>query len=292
MAETIVARKIVGFENVPFFSGSEDVAVWMETFEMFQKVYRWTEEECVSILPLRLMGSAKSWYRSVAQTANWATLKGLLKAQFEVKRSNASMIGALARIRQNPSERVLEFQTRFLEVVNLLPDPLSDAAIVEFFVDGLLPYIKEKVTSLVAHPLVMNQVIEVAKRFCPSLHSAVNNTNSGDVRFANHVGRDEPSNEQLKNMIWDLRQEIRHRDHEFMANRVEKNFQSAPENRHYQGRDQGHQRRPFRPWVGFTGCHLCKGNDHIIADCPERKAFNEYVAKKKSSDSGNSPASA
>ena len=81
------------------------------------------------------------------------------------------------------------FQTRFLDLLSLLPNPLHAATTVEFFVNGLLPQVKEKVTSLAVYPLEMGQVIEVAKRFCPSNQPRVQVV-PGDARIAYMASQD------------------------------------------------------------------------------------------------------
>lgn len=57
-------------------------------FEMFQKVYRRDNEDCASILPLRLASTATSWFRSLTSNEEglgWKTLKAALRAQLEVR---------------------------------------------------------------------------------------------------------------------------------------------------------------------------------------------------------------
>ena len=223
--ESVVTKRTVGFENVPLFDGIDNVEIWLETFEMFQKVNRWSNEECAAILPLRLSGAARSWFRTRADDATtWEALKSALRAQFEVRHSNSSIISLIDRIRQEPTERVLTYQTRFLDLLALIPNPLHEAASVEFFINGLLPPLKEKVTSLAVYPFEMNQVVEVAKRFCPSLLPRAQ-PHFGDARVVYHATQDRgDSVQELRMMVDDLRHELR-------------NVAVANEERQYAGRN-------------------------------------------------------
>jgi hypothetical protein len=83
--ESVFKKRTVGFENVPLFDGIDN---WLETFEMFQKVSRWINDECAAILPLRLSRTARSWFRSrirADEATTWEALKSALRAQFEVR---------------------------------------------------------------------------------------------------------------------------------------------------------------------------------------------------------------
>lgn len=290
MSETEINQKrTMGFENVPLFNGTDSAENWLETFQMFQKVNRWTEDECVVVLPLRLTGPARSWLRSLKpeEVSSWESLKSAFRAQFEVRHSNAEIIGLIARIRQEPNERVQAFQTRFLDLVGLLPNPLPEPTKVEFLVNGLLPSLKEKVTSLSSIPMEMVEVMDLARRFCKSGQPQVP-LESGDARVVYHASRDrlDPV-EEIKSMIADLQAEVR--EERFYANRVghreRENFSHTPVNRNYQG-GQHNQPRPRR--APTDGCFICKG-PHYKVDCPE---LAEYELFRNSRRSGNSPASA
>ena len=294
--ESVLTKRTVGFENVPLFDGIDNVEIWLETFEMFQKVNRWSDDECAAILPLRLSGTARSWFRSrirADDATTWEALKSALRAQFEVRHSNSSIISLIDRIRQEPTERVLTYRTRFLDLLALLPNPLHEAASVEFFINGLLPPLKEKVVSLAAYPFEMNQVVEVAKRFCPSLQPRAQ-PHLGDARVVYQATQNRgDSVEELRMMVDDLRNELRNvavaNEERYHVNRVgyqqiDRREFLPPVNRNYQGRNgQGRMRRPL------DGCFICRG-PHYMSYCPDHENFEKF--RKSSKQAGNSPASA
>lgn len=281
----VAIKRTVGYENVPTLDGTENVVSWLETFVLFGKVNRWSEEECIAVLPLRLTNSAKSWYRSHSETAieevkSWSLLKTALREQFEVKHTNAAVIGCLGRVRQNPTERVLEYHTRFLDLVHLLPDPLPSATIAEFFVEGLLPSLKEKVINLAVIKPTMSQALEVAKRFCLSLQSATTSPrHSDDARVVYQTQRKDSIDDSVFEAIRDLQHEVRRlrETQVFNVNHVGFSESDARTPAHRNYRD--YERK-------IHSCHLCKG-PHYLSVCPDRAAFDEWQSSGKSKASAS-----
>lgn len=281
---------INGYQHVQFFNGTEDVHSWVETLEFHGIGYKWSGKEFCVILPLRLVGPARIWYRMFigknvglkASDEAWALTRAAFIRQFALVEDPGRVYDKLRALRQYPNETVNQFNVRFYEIVQDRTDVSPPCRLAQLYCDGLKSPILERVKNNWPEIPTVQAVQDLAVKYdiYPSALPANTNCQVYHTQVA-------PSSEDLQHQIDELHHLIQ--DMTLHVRRVqEQRPQDRPQDRsqarpHSTGRSEQHGRqfssgRGERPTLS---CFLCDG-PHLIRNCPVKEEFRASLKAKAS----------
>lgn len=156
-----MTEKKIEFTQVPVFNGKStdpstpkpDPQEWIDKINSLARVNKWTEDDKLSIVPVRLEGIGLSWYKLyetetkdkkfLNPSENWKKLVKAFIRHFRGKRNTKKILDFLNKIEQGKDETVSLYLARFHEKASLLT-MLDDQQAFTLFGKGLRKDIRHR----------------------------------------------------------------------------------------------------------------------------------------------------
>ena len=95
------------------------------------------------MFPYTFVAQASTWFYSltVGSITSWQQFETAFLSQFGDDRTSGVLVLELSRIRFDKKEKVKEFNQRFINIVNYIPEKPAESIQVEFYTASLPPAI-------------------------------------------------------------------------------------------------------------------------------------------------------
>jgi hypothetical protein len=183
--------------NLPKFRDGVDMDVdeWLDKFELIATAASWSYQKMLQILPLYLEENAQVWFKQFNETlpksnemkelehpsagakrdtseslqkeykTRWEEIKQAMSKQYQNRMKSLRLRAQLNSFHQCPQESVSQYYLNLTKLIRRFEKGTApnDTQITSYFVNGLLPIIKEKVLMAVDDNTPLNEVLEKAK---------------------------------------------------------------------------------------------------------------------------------
>lgn len=162
-----IEHKLLNVGKVEPFGGTaaEDVALWMNRFELLAKVNNWTAQRRLAHLCVSLTGTAELWLYSQPETtrSDFDKLREALLHSFAPVVGNSMFLRRkLMNVSQAPGQTVDAYAFEVRNICSRINAVMADEEVITYFVNGLHPVIQEYV--LLQGPSSFEACLEAARR--------------------------------------------------------------------------------------------------------------------------------